>query len=288
MPTANDWVEETKHHLYSGYQEEINRLNGPLDATQVAVNLDFDPKGLSQGAVISVGLEEMYVWNVTGRSLQVQRGFNGTPKLAHAEDSLVTVKPKFSTYRIFLAVNNVLKELASPERGLFQVKTLDVPHNPASGFYDLPGDIISLMDVHYFDGIHDLYPVHQWDLVRNQDPLAVASGQALRIWDGMPGRNLRVRYRAPFTLLAGLDTDVTTTGLPDSAWDLPSLGAAVRLVPPRDVKRSFTEAQGEPRRANEVPIGAARQSASGIAALYEQRIVGERTRLQAKYPYVAA
>lgn len=288
MTTARDWVSEARAHLMSGYQEEMNRLDVAMDASQVLVNLAFDPKALTQGAVISVDLEDMYVWQVASKQLTVERGFNGTAKVLHAINSLVLIKPKFSPYRIFKAINDTLSELSSPDNGLFQVKTGDVLFNPVKGYYDLPGDILAPLEVYYYDGFMDIHPVRQWDFIRGQETAVAASGQALRIWDGWPGRNLRVLYKARFVRFANLDIDVTTSGLDADAWDIPPIGAAVRLVPPRDVKRAFSESQGESRRNSEVPPGANRQAVTGIAALYRDRIAQERTVLQAKYPYVMA
>ena len=52
-----------------------------------------------------------------------------------------------------------------------------------------------------------------------------------------------------------------------------------RLVAPREIKRNFTEAQGEPRRAAEVPPGAVASSMRTVAALRQQRITTEASRL---------
>lgn len=288
MATARDWVEEARAHLYSGYREEMNKLDVAMDDTQASVNLAFDPKALTQGAVVSIDLEDMHVWAVNGSQLTVERGFNGTTRDIHVVGSLVLIKPKFSTHRIFKAINDTLSELSAPDNGLFQVVTADVPYNAVKGYYDLPGDVLAPLEVYYYDGLMDIHPIRQWDFIRGQDATVVGSGQALRIWDGMPGQNLRVLYKARFVRFADLDSDVTASGLPEDAWDIPPLGAAVRLVPPRDVKRSFSESQGESRRNSEVPPGAARQAVSGIAALYQNRIAQERTVLQAQYPYVTA
>ena len=288
MTIARDWVAEARGHLMSGYQEELNRIEVAMDATQVLANLAFDPKALTQGAVISIDLEDMYVWSVAAKQLTVERGFNGTPKTAHADLALVLIKPKFSPWRVFKAINDTITELSSPDSGLFQVKTADVPYNPTKGYYDLPGDILAPLEVYYYDGVTDIHPIRQWDFIRGQDDDVVASGQALRIWDGMPGRDLRVLYKARFVRFATLEDEVSTSGMDENSWDIPPLGAAVRLVPPRDIKRAFSEAQGDTRRGSEVPPGSSRQAVSGIAAIYQQRIAQERTVLQAKYPYVMA
>ena len=79
-------------------------------------------------------------------------------------------------------------------------------------------------------------------------------------------------------------TALSTTGLQASAYDLPPLGAAIRLMSGREIKRNFTETQGDSRRATEVPAGAVQQSSTGLKLLRAQRIVAECARLNSLYP----
>ena len=83
---------------------------------------------------------------------------------------------------------------------------------------------------------------------------------------------------------AALSTNVSVTGLQPSATDLPPIGAAIRLMAGREIKRNFTESQGDTRRSTEVPPGAIAQSANGLARLRQTRIAAEAARLHALYP----
>jgi hypothetical protein len=78
---------------------------------------------------------------------------------------------------------------------------------------------------------------------------------------------------------------VATTGLQSTAHDIPVLGAAYRLMMFRELKRSFTEAQGEPRRAAEVPVGSSLTALRGIQAFRQSRIDAERERLNKTYKH---
>jgi hypothetical protein len=130
-------------------------------------------------------------------------------------------------------------------------------------------------------------PAGEWELVRDQYLTDFPSGYGLRIYDApLPGRSIRVQYKAPFTALGTtLSADVsTTTGLHAEALDIPPLGAVVRLVAPREVRRSFSDTQPEPRQAADSPPGTSRNAAGGLLALRNQRITEERVRLQARYP----
>jgi hypothetical protein len=113
------------------------------------------------------------------------------------------------------------------------------------------------------------------------------SGFALVLYESAyPGFPIRVRYRAPLGTLVNLTDDlVATTGINSSAVDLPPIGAAIRLVAGREVKRSFDEAQGEPRRAEEVPPQSQLIGLRNLQALRQARIHAEVSRLQRRYGY---
>ena len=287
-PLANDLVESTKRYLYSGYQDELNRLNGATDATATTLNLAFDPKGLSRGTLIAIDLEEMFVWNVKERALNVQRGMNGSTAVGHLEGAMVHIKPKFTSFRILQELNNELRDLSAPQNGMFRIMRADIAYNGAATSYDLPGDIISIQEVRAQDYDKRYPKIESYEIIRNVPTSDFASGTGVILHEnGTPGRTVRVLYKAPFGLLTTLTDDVPlVTGLPDTAIDIPPMGAALRLVAPREVKRNFIESQGEPRRAEEVPPNAIQSSLRGLGSLRMQRILSEATRLAAQYPIV--
>jgi hypothetical protein len=101
------------------------------------------------------------------------------------------------------------------------------------------------------------------------------------------GRTMHIRYKGEFVALpAVLATDVTTTGLASTAWDIPPIGAAARLLMGRESRRSSVDAAPESRQASEVPPGTARSAAQGLMALRNQRIKEEASRLKARHPAV--
>jgi hypothetical protein len=127
-----------------------------------------------------------------------------------------------------------------------------------------------------------------WHLQRIASTSDFASGFALVI-DGYvdQGRTVRVVYKAPFTRATATTDDLATTcKLPSTANELLYLTAAVSLVYPREIKRNFTETQGDTRRANEVPPGANLGAARGWEAKRLSLLNGEIRRLQRKFPVV--
>jgi hypothetical protein len=54
----------------------------------------------------------------------------------------------------------------------------------------------------------------------------------------------------------------------------------------RDIKRTFIESQGDPRRAAEVAPGTSYDSVKGLRVQRQQRIEAEKQRLDAFYPAI--
>ena len=79
--------------------------------------------------------------------------------------------------------------------------------------------------------------------------------------------------------------DISTRQLPNTAYDIPSLGAALKLQSMREPQRNFNTAQGDSRRAEEVPPGAQLRSVPALQIPYERRIKEEARRLKRMYPH---
>ena len=73
-------------------------------------------------------------------------------------------------------------------------------------------------------------------------------------------------------------------GFPESAEDILIIGAEIRLIAPREVKRNFTESQGDTRRSDEVPPGSVGNSITNLLRLRRDRITAEAAKLNRQYP----
>jgi hypothetical protein len=217
-------------------------------------------------------------------------GFRGTTAASHSSGDLVTVNPKFPAQLVLNAINDELADLSSPQNGLFQMKTFEFTYNIAQDGYNLTGvtdDILAVYQVTYTDdGSEDTEPVlPAWSLRRDRNTDSFASGYALILHDDAnSGQKVRVQYKTGFTALAATSTALSTVGLHASAYDLPSLGAALRLMSTRPVRREFIDEQGSSRRADEVPAGAISASMRDLRALRDTRINAEAARLHQQYP----
>lgn len=284
MATALDLIAETKRHLGGLQREQMNKLAAPVAPGAGTLLMQYDLGPIQAGAHVQVGLELYYVWSVeqASKTLIVEPAQQGTPEQAHDQGDLVTVNPRFSDFGIFKSLNDEITALSSPGNGLYAVKSIDLTGATTRIGYDLPAEVQEILEIRWqgYNPQSGTWPlVSNYRLARAVDE-SFTSGATLFLHDGVPpGRQIRVRYRAAFTPLASLASDVATTGLPASAFDIPPMGAAVRLVAPLEIKRNLTESSGDTRRAEEVPPGAVAGSMRAVAALRAQRIFEESAAL---------
>lgn len=289
MTTAATVIDKTLRQLLSGTVEARNRLTTTLNSSATSVVVDFSVEGLRAGQVCEIDSELMYIWasDSSTKTLTVQRGFNGTTAAAHTSGAIVTVNPRFPRAQVLEEINNEMTDLSSPSNGLFKVQTLNITYNGSDKMINLTGatSVIDILNVSV-RYLTDDYPIaRKVKIVRDLPTDDFASGFALRFDQAvMPGR-LRVVYKAPYTTATTEATDINTTcGIQDSVTDIVTIGAQIRLMAPREIKRNFVESQGDTRRAEEVVSGAITNSVSNLKALRKDRIIAEAARLARAYP----
>ncbi len=289
MSTGTTVINRTLRQLLSGVIEQRNKLSVAINSTTTTVVVSYDPDGIRAGQVIEIDSELFYVWeaSVGTRTLTVERGWNGTTPASHSVGAIVTVNPRFPRAQILEALNDELQDLSSPVHGLFQIKSFDLNYNGSDIMIDLPEvtNIIDLVSVQVRQ-IATEYPlIRKVKLVRDLPTDDFPSTYALKFEQGCrPGR-IRVVYKAPFTPLANESQNLNLyAGLPDSCEDIINLGVQIRLMAPRELKRNFTESQGDTRRADEVQAGAVSNSINNLIRMRRDRIIAEAARLARQYP----
>lgn len=289
MTTAATVITRANRQLLSGTVEQRNKLASSINASTDTVVLSYDLDGIRQGQVFEVDSELFYVWAVAAgtKTATVERGFNGTTAAAHDANALVTVNPRFPRGQMLEALNDELADLSTPTNGLFKVTSLNLDYNGSDTMIDLTGtsdiqDIISV-SVRYLTD--DYIPVKRFRLMRNVPTDDFPTGVALRMDQAVLAGRLRIVYKSPFTALTAESQDVTTVaGVPASCDDILALGVQIRLMSPREIKRNFTESQGDTRRGDEVPQGAVGNSIQNLLRLRRDRITAEAMRLARQYP----
>lgn len=288
MTTAGQLIDRVAGELLAGTVEERNKVATGIDASTTTVTFTYPLSGLREGSVFEVGSEQMYVWttNSSAKSAVVERGFNGTTAAAHSAEDIVTVNPRFPRLRVLQQLNADLADLSSPLNGLFQVKTVDIAYNGSDRMVNITGatDIQNLIDVRY-RYLSDDYPIiRDVRLLTDMPTSDFASGFALAFDSYVRSGTIRVIYRAPYGQFSTESNTVADVGGSDYLDDVLALGSQIRLMASREVKRNFTESQGDTRRAEEVPSGAVANSMLQLQRLRRDRVMAEAARLNRQYP----
>lgn len=289
MTTAATVIDRTLRQLLSGTVEPRNKLSSTINSSATSVVTTYALEGLRQGQTFEIDSELFYIWEADNgtKTLTVERGYAGTTAASHSAGALIKTSPRFPRAQLLEAINDELADLSSPVNGLFAVKTVDIDYNGSDTMIDFTGvtNVIDLLSVSV-RYLTDDYPVaRKVRLVRDVPTDDFPSGLALRFDQGVfPGR-LRIVYKAPYTAASSESTNlVTASGVQESVIDLLVLGCQIRMMAPREIKRNFTESQGDTRRAEEVGAGAVAGSITNLMRMRRDRIIAESARLKRAYP----
>jgi hypothetical protein len=289
MSTVGTVVDRTLRQLMSGTVEERNKTVGALTATSTSVVFQYELSGLRQGGVIQIDNELMYVWETSpgSKTATVERGWNGTTAAAHAVGAVAIVDPKFPRAQVLEAINAEIDDLSSPMNGLYQIKSLELNYNGTWNMINLPttDKIIDLVSVTVRYIATDYPKITRCRLIRDLPNDDFSAGYAIRFDEQVRAGRMIVVYKAPFTNVTTEAQNLQNiAGFPTTAEDILMMGAQIRLVSPREVKRNFTESQGDTRRADEVPTGSVSSSINNIIRMRRDRITAEAARLARQYP----
>lgn len=275
--------------MLAGTVEERNKLATSIDADDTTVVCSYDIGGLRTGSVFEIESELFYVWDASpaAKTVTVERGYAGTTAASHSSGAIITVSPRFPRAQMLDAVNGELDDLSSTANGLFRVVTTDLTYNGSDRQIDITGSstIIELLDVR-LRYLADDYPVlHSVRLQTGLPTSDFPSGNTLVFDEPVMAGTVRVRYKAPFVRASSESSDLTSVCfLPSTCDDIIEMGVVLRMMAGREIKRNFTESQGDTRRADEVPAAAVANSITNIQRLRRDRIIAEAGRLKAQFP----
>lgn len=289
MSTVGTVIDRTLRQLMSGTIEERNKLSIAVSATATSVTAVYDLGGIRPGGIIQIDSELMYVWEISAgsKSMTVERGWNGTTAAAHTANAIITVDPKFPRAQILEAINAELDDLASPMNGLFQIKTMELNYNGTDIMVNLPitDKIIDLISVSVRYISTDYPKIRRCRLIRDLPNDDFNSGYAVRFDEAVDAGRMIVVYKTPFINVTTESQNLqNVAGVPSTCEDILIMGAQIRLISPREIKRNFTESQGDTRRADEVPAGSVGNSITNLLRMRRDRITSEAAKLKRQYP----
>lgn len=288
MTTAGNLIDRAVQQLLAGTVEERNKLAASVNASDTTLTLSYALGSLRENTVFEIESELMYVWeaNTTSKTVTVERGFGGTTAASHSAGAIATVNPRFPRHQVLTALNSELSDLSSPMNGLFQMKTVDVSYNGSDRMVNLPNvtSMIDLFDVRFRYLTDDWPVIRAVRLMRDMPTADFASGFALAFDQNLMSGDYRVFYKDAYGAFSTEATTCASVGAGSNLEDLLVLGAQIRVMAGREVKRNFIESQGDTRRSEEVPAGSITNSINNLLRLRRDRIQAEAARLARQYP----
>jgi hypothetical protein len=248
------------------------------------------------GTVLSIDLELFYVTGVvSGGTVAVQGGFQGSTNVNHTSGALIWVNRRFTDFECFRQINNVLDEMSG--KGLWHLGELTLNYNPVIQAYDLTDANTSVAITGYIgpvalryktpfpDRKYPTIPSHAFEVLpmggTTVDTNFPSGYQLILNGAGYPGQPMIFLFQQAFSHFTGYTDDAQTVAkLASTMNDIPPMGAMLRMVPPREVQRNQPYAQPDGRLAPETPPGAIAGSVNVVRGNYEMRIGQEQDRLK--------
>ena len=286
--TVATLIEETRRLVYGSSRLTLNRLAAGISASDTTLTLELDVKDATQGALIAIDDELMWVLTSTAASKQITviRAWLGTTAATHSLAAVIEVNPRFPRVYIKRALQ---QEVDSWGTRLFKVQNSNIAFTSTTRTYDLAiTNFINIIDVRFspYRGLTTRSNPYRWAILRDMDTADFASGNAIEFLANMPtSGTARIKASVKFDVTTWNDaTDVEGLGLTTSMCDIPTFGAAWRLMSAKEVGRTNLTAQPEPRKAEEVPAGHIASVGAQLKKLRDDRIEEERWTLQQRYP----
>lgn len=292
MSNVGDLINATYRHLNATQRQEINQTAGIIGSADTSIQFTYDSSNIDKGDYLSIDDEIMYVWSANSgtKTAVVQRGMVGTKVTEHGAGILVERNPRFPRFYVRQALQD---EIASWGERIYAIDT--IPVKATRGHRAIPMNQLADDFLFGLELVRSPLPGHDafikiahWTLQRGVKQSTYLNNIALTLtyepecdWAGT------FTYALPFNLETFKDNTnlETIIHLPPEFQDIPPMGAVARLMMGRDVLRTFTEAQGEPRDAAEVSVGQMTQIAMRFRAAADTRLTQVASRLLGQYPW---
>ena len=285
MTTLADLVNEVHLNLL-GFVLDQESMTTATTFTNSAVSFTVaDATQISTG-LIEVDEELMWCTEIDPDANLIYvstRGLYGTTAVSHATGAIVRNSPRFPRQAIVNALNTLVRSVY-PD--LFGVASTNITSATGVATYEIPSEVENILSVTYDELSPSGHwsPVRRWDLDTAADTTEYPSGKTLSIFEPvLSGRSLRVTYMKVPSVFAGLASEITSTGLTESARDCLVYGACAKLVGYLEPARLSDESAEAHLLGTQTP-GSALAPARFFYQLHLQARQEEARRLQARYP----
>ena len=294
VPTFGDMIDETIGMLtgftsdWPGMGTLVNAV-GPTD-TSLIVDFGSTPGASRPNGIIEIDGELILVsqYNQQNNKITVPswgRGQRGSKAAAHAQGAVITVRPRFPRMVVGRAINEAINGLSPQLHGV--VDTTITVNGVPNFSYPLPAGTFKVLRIESV--LNSPYQMSR--LIRDFHVNTAVSGPTLelahRLLTPYLNQTLTVSCAVePQRLVNEADDFAQTTGLSNSAYDVPILGAAARLVMTAEAAREQVSTVEANTRLDKIQPGSAANLAKMWTAMCKDREASEIMSLQARYPLV--
>ena len=290
MATLSQMIDEVRSSLagYTLRQDRITYLQTPITAETLAINVGSQ-NNLAKG-IIEIDEEIIWIDNFNKATSTLNaapgfgRGFQGTTKVPHSQYAQVTLAPTFPRSTIKQAINDTIQSFFPK---LWAVDSVTFTFNASQTTYPLPNDVESVLYASWQTTGSSLewLPINRWRSDPMANVAAFGTTNTINIYENIqPGRTVQVYYTKKASILANGTDDFSSTGLPESARDVVTLGASYKLLSYVDSGRiSLTSAESDTADAK-IPSNAGTSSSKYIYVVYQNRLQEESLKLQDRFP----
>jgi hypothetical protein len=286
-------IDEVRSNL-QGYTLRQDRITyvantGGLTTTSASIQVG-SADNLAKG-VIEIDDELIWIesFNKTNNELNVipgfGRGYQGTTAAPHAQYAQVTLAPTFPRITIKKAINDTINGLYPK---LWGVASTTFTYNASQVTYALPDDVENILYVSWqtTGSSQEWLPVNRWRADGMANIATFNSTNTINIYENIqPGRTVQVYYAVEAnTLDSSTDDFADVTGLPESSYDVITLGAAYKLLSYIDAGRINLSSAEADFADSKIPSTAGAGASRYVFALFQQRLNDEALKLSDKFP----
>lgn len=287
MTTMGELVQQTRSALNGTLSEALSVLAAPYVAGSGVLNLRYLARQVPPGSILSVGLNTFYVieGDPSGQKIIVLPSYDGGPDVDMPEGSRVEIRPRHTIFRTFRELTEAMDNMCTPRTGLWVPIRWVAPVDVVWSTYPVPAGLKPerVLGVRYrFPGSPD-----RWIQVeRFRFQPEASTGAQITVFSPIPG-GTDVEFTAGGRISAPVDLDqnITDTGLPEEWSDIALYAACASLALTGEARRAQPSSQGDPRRAEELPMGMSTSLSREFTRRHDDRVDEEYSRLVRLFPY---
>lgn len=274
MTRVSEAVDEARIHLGVGGEPRV-RLSADITDTDTTIGLASVDQ-IVKHSVLDLGPESMFVLDVddTNAQVEVERGYDGDPQ-SFSANHIVLIDPLITRTHLARAVRREVTRMEGD--GIFSMKAVQRTYDKGLGGIDISDlrDVISFYSLEFDDGSEKV------EVKKFYSDTSVLRPH----WSLPGGKTLKLNYRARIQAPRGWESEMTgRNGLPESALDIPPLGAAAQSVQMLMARRVSLDAQPQPRRAEEVAPENLMQVGQFLRSRRDDRVRQEVMNLRKRWP----